>query len=345
MSRPLLGVYPEGIGRETVWIDGVRTDPAVLRRGLEQAADLGSELTVEPLAWGVVQPRLGVYDWTQQDWWDQAVSGLSRPPVRTYSLWITHMWRRGLLPAELVDEPFDSPLFLQSFEAFVEAAAARCGWHEEPPVVLVANEIDLFTDAEPEQTEALLRFLPAAADVLRRVVPGARVTNTVTYSVVAKPGGKELARRAQDGCDIFGFNWYDITSSFPTLLAERTPAAQVFDDMAVLADGRPLFLQETGLPAAPECRSSDEIQAAFVDELFDALAERSGEQVWGCLWFLLHDFSHEVIHHWLTSERPVLNDEPEFIAFLTSLGVCTVDGTPRPAYQRLKDRLARPSKA
>ena len=42
---------------------------------------------------------------------------------------------------------------------------------------------------------------------------------------------------------------------------------------------------------------------------------------------------------------PVLNDEPEFIAFLTSLGVCTVDGTRRPAYQRLKDRLARPSKA
>ena len=341
MSRPLIGVYPEGVGRETVWIDGVRTDPEVLRRGLSAAADLGSELVVEPLAWGVVQPRLGELDWTQQQWWERAVAELPRRPERTYSLWITHMWRRGILPAELADEPFDSPRFLEAFEEYVTAAADRCGWHEQSPLVLVANEVDLFVDASPEQAESLLRFLPQAADVLRRVAPGVRVTNTVTYAALSKPGGVELGRRVLEGCDVAGFNWYDITSGFPTWLADRTPARQVFDDMDVLAQGRPLFLQETGLPASPDCGSSEEIQAAFVDELFDALAERTRDEVWGCLWFLLHDFTREVIlEDWLGKEAPELTQEKEFVAFLTSLGACTADGRPRAAFSRLRDRLA-----
>lgn len=337
--KPLVGVYPQTAAPESVYIDGVRSGPGPVHEGLKAAVELGSQLVVEPLAWGVVQPRLDVFDWSQQQWWEDACAELAHPPVRTFSLWVTHMWRRGKLPAELVDEPFDSPVFLSSFEAFVEAAAERCGWLDDPPVVLVANEVDLFTDAEPGQTEALLRFLPKAAEILHRIVPGARVTNTVTYTILSKPGGPDVGRRALDGCDIAGFNWYDITSTFPTVLAPRTPVAEVLDRMGPLAAGRPLFLQETGLPAARENHSSDDIQAAFVDELFDALGERSRDEVWGCLWFLLHDFSMPVVLDWLGSELPVLADEPEFLAFLTSLGVISGTGRERPAMTRLRERL------
>jgi hypothetical protein len=299
--------------------------------------EMGVQLTFAPLWWGDTEPTDGTFDWSALRWWDALSQKVPQLPQRIWSLYPVHMNKRGPLPADLVDEPFDSPRMLERFERFVVAVTDQGAWKDEGTIVIVGNEIDSWAKDHPNEVEAYLTFSDAAAAAIRRHAPNARVANTCTYDALDQVG-EQLVQELNRSTDLVAWQWYD--NGPDGSVQELSDLEAGFQRWEAVAGAKPTLVSEIGLPSATLAGSSEQMQAQRVEELFDVLSRRDRSRCEGAVWLGLNDWDPAILEPWTAGQFPQLASSKPFLAFLTSLGLRTLDDSPKPAYDAWVRRAA-----
>jgi hypothetical protein len=225
------------------------------------------------------------------------------------------------VPADLRPSTFDSTAVIGRFHALLDTLRPSLAGVR---YLSIGNEVDVYLRQHPEQRDAYHRFLVDAVEYAHATLPGVAIGVTSTFD-----GAGPIADLLGVG-DTVILTYYPLGPGF----VPRPPSTATGDlvRMLDLAGGKPLVLQEVGYPSDPRLSSSDDAQAAFVRAVFDAW-HGAGSRAPFLNWFALHDFTPELCGQ-LAGYYGGPPD-PAFTAFLCSLGLRRVDGTPKPAWSAL----------
>lgn len=303
-----------------------------------QIRDFGIEVTCLHLPWGKVEPEAGRTDWTALDHWNAIREELGTPPTPCWFLFPLHMNARGDLPADLRNEPLDSPKLLDRWNSFVEEAAVRADWNGTEAIVTIGNELDIYVESNPGDRDSTVEFLRGATDAVLAHAPKARPANTLTWDSVQSPEGRALFDDLNTNTHVGGFTWYDLKDVGVT----RPPTSidATLSAMREMAGDKPVYLQEIAMPTAPACDGDEDLQAARIDELFDALGRRTQDDVVAAIWLTIVDWPVEFMKEWVAGQFPDFAANDRFLGFLTSMGLVRSDGTPKPAAKTWLERAA-----
>jgi len=305
---------PEG-GREADY------GPIVL-----EAKSLGVQFTCLMAQWSALEPRSGEYRLAELE---NGVRGLTSAGLRMCITVQTLDTNNRTLPADLRNEPFDSPVVRERFEALLNALAPKLT--DAVRYVMLGNEADVYLAAHPNEIEAYAGFVERGREHLRTLRPGLPVGVTTTFNGLRD--NPQIVGRINAAMDVFALTYYPIKSDFR--VRPVSDIASDFDQMTQAAGQKPLVFQEIGYPADPRLGSSEDQQAAFVDAIFEA-AQAHASQIGFFNFFLLHDFNGQAVEQLLDYYQ--LGDSNSR-AFLSSLGLKRAYGTPRKAWARFQERL------
>lgn len=292
--------------------------------------ELAVEMTMAPLWWGHTEKADGVYDWSHVECLEALAAKMGRLPALIWSLYPISMNKRGPLPEDVRDLPFDSLRMLDRFEGYVQAVARRAPWSTPDSVVLVGNEIDTWAHDHADEVDAFATFSDHAAEAIRTAAPGVRVVNTFTHRAIETAAGRDMVRALSRSMDLIGFQWYD-NKPDGSVDGSRTLAEEL-ERWEEVAGGKPLIIPEIGLATGAACASSEELQVEHIDQLFDVLASRDRDQLVGAVWLGLHDWDRALLTEWVAGQFPVLAGNDTFLSYLTTLGLRRQDDTPKLGY-------------
>ncbi len=233
-------------------------------------------------------------------------------------------------PADLLDVPFDDPRMLERFKALIDALLPY--FEEDVRWLSIGNEVDVYLETH-DQWESYQIFYEAAVVYLHEVAPSIQVGVTFTYG-----GAQVMTDRLlelNEASDVLILTYYPLESDFQV----QPPNAPLrdFPAMLALAGNKPLILQEVGYPSAEVLGSSEEKQAEFVTHVFEAW-DQAGDKIPFLSFFAMGDFSDQLTEQ-LSGYYGITGAE-NFTAFLRTLGLRQVDGTPKLAWQAFVEGAA-----
>ena len=301
--------------------------PADFVAAIDSSMALGSKGIVQAYTWRALEPdsaRLAV-----QQLIDDVRSARSRRLTVLLSVQTINTVKREV-PAELTRVAWDDPRMVRRFERLLDALAPILG---EITYLSIGNEVAGHL-ASNREWGPYTRFMSQAVAAAHQRAPAVKVGATMEYVEAASQTGASRALIAESDVAIFTlypFNLEGFTVSPPTV------AAPVFDNMLTLAGNKPVVLQELGYPASPLNGSSEAMQAAFFTDAIAQWRVRKDRMPFVSL-SLLHDLSPQSCTELgLYYNRP---NQPSFAAFLCTLGLRRIDGSPKPAWSAVRSATA-----
>ncbi len=196
--------------------------------------------------------------------------------------------------------------------------------------IALGNEVDVYFNEHKDE-------LPAWNDMMktsRALLRGAGVTAPIGV-ITTYDGAKrhpELVKQLQAPWDIYMTTYYPLDQSFSVLPISEVPSH--FKTLDSLAGNKPLYITEFGCPASEVNKSSEDIQAAFVDAAFAEIKKRPNIKL--ASYFLQADFSDQMVD---VFEYYYKIKDDRFRAYLSTLGLKNGDGKPRKAHKHFKKNL------
>ncbi len=283
------------------------------------------------------------------------------PAEDLYRVYLTELKRRGYyvqffcdvvhmdhahLPAGLEDRGFADPLALARWRAYIEAWVARYG--DLVDLICIGNEVDTYFGAMPEQAlEDYLVLFKEGAQIIRRLHPDIAVGVTLTAGSVER-----WWPRFEPFCDVLSATYYMPCRMFggPATTEGLNPDSPFYfektlDAVLKAAGDKPVYLQELGCATHESLGSSPQVQAEFIHKLF-AWLERNRGHLLGASWLSLSDWPWEGTKIALEGLlAPELLADETFMHYLTSLGLFTETGDPKPGWTAFTEEAERPHKA
>lgn len=228
------------------------------------------------------------------------------------------------VPADLQSTPFDSPRMKARFHTLIDSLAKSV--LPKTTYLSIGNEVDTYL-ATTNGWTAYADFFADAVAYVHAKAPGVKVGVTTQYTGITGPDRAKIAALNAPS-DVAVFTYYALGPNFhPT---GPTSARAAFAEMVTAAAGKPVLLQELGYPAAPLLESSESEQAAFFTDAIAAWAAIDAATMPFLSVFLLHDLTPAQCD--LLGTYYGFPNSAELEAFLCSLGLRTVNGTPKAAW-------------
>jgi hypothetical protein len=294
-------------------------------RVLQALDDVGAEATTLTLMWDEMEVG-GVYA-PADDW-----------PTIANIVYPANGLKIGLMiavvdtvadrrPADLRDLPYDDPLVIARFTAFLTEVLARM-----PDVDLVSigigNEVDGVLRGQDWGEYA--RFFTAAQDAALRLRPDVPVGMTMTAGGVFGPEAEHVRELAGLG-SVWMVNFYPLLAGFE--IADPAEVADELDGLLQAAGDKPVYLTEVGYPSGG-CGASEAGQLAFTQNVL-AYAQTHADRMPLVNLVWLHDLSDAEVDQYV-GYYGVSGDC--FARYLATLGLRTQDGEDKPVFGWLRDR-------
>jgi hypothetical protein len=331
-SNPAAGGTPAPSPSRILSISATpRQDPPATAQDLIAALDLalasGARGQHLNFTWRQLEPTAGTFSLND---FNNALTFLTT--LRSFKLEIViSVLNAGIreTPTDLMNVPFDSSEMKNRFHALVDALFPSA--NSNILYLSIGNEVDVYLSQHPGDWQAYTSFYQDAVRYLHQRSLGFKIGVTSTYGGAS--GGDSLnVRNLNDSSDVFILTYYPTDSDF----SPRAPsvAAAEIQHMVELSGGRPLILQEVGYPSTTNLGSSGQAQAQFVSNVFGAWIT-TGRAIPFINFFCLHDFTRTQCDS-IAQYRGAPNNS-QLKDFLGSLGLRTVDGTPKLAWQAFVD--------
>jgi hypothetical protein len=295
-----------------------------LQKALDLARDAG--VTGDQLfnTWSALEPSPGVYDLTDLQN-GIAVLGGSFGWKLEVTIAVLNTTVRET-PSDLSATAFDDPAMMQRMHALIDQLVPLLNSNVQ--YVAIGNEVDIYLANHRSEWNAYRTFYEDAAAYLRSLAPEVEVGVTTTFSLA---NGSEQANVAalNTTSDVVIFTYYPLSDS-TTIISPDAPLTD-FPRMVQLAGGRPVVLQEVGLPSSRRNGSSAKKQARFVRNVFTAW-DNVGASIPFLSYFCMHNFPPALCDE-LEVYYGVSDPTGRFRAFLCSLGLRTSAGNPKSGWK------------
>jgi hypothetical protein len=229
-------------------------------------------------------------------------------------------------PSDLQSVAWDDPQMIARFHSLIDALVPIFNSHLA--YIAVGNEVDIYLSLHPGEWAAYKTFYDDAVAYIHSVAPGVQVGVATTFTNTFGPAEANVQNLITNS-DVAIFTYYPMTSDFVPLGA-TVPLAD-FPRMVTFAGGRPVVMQEVGLPASKILSSSPREVAAFIDNVFAAW-NSVGASIPFLSYVMLHDLPKAYCEQ-LVQYYGVSDPDGHFVAYLSSLGLRTVKGKARPGWR------------
>ncbi len=242
------------------------------------------------------------------------------------------------VPPDLETVSFDSPVFIDRFKTMLDTLFSRMP-DIELAVLNIGNEHGFFL-GDSARVEQYIVFFEAAkshAEALYFNLHGAdlKVGTTLTFGALVDPALSGLMEHLNESADIISVTYYPLNENFTVRQPEEVLAD--FSQLVSLyrGTGKSIYFAECGYPSSPVCNSSEEMQKAFIENVFAAWDTHS-DVIKYISFFKLTDWSQETVDE--LAPYYGLSDNNQFKEYLRTLGLRTYpgDGRSKPAYEALK---------
>jgi len=234
-------------------------------------------------------------------------------------------------PPDLMNVAFDDPQMLTRFNALIDAALPKFGKYVR--YLAIGNEVDVYLANHPQEWAVYKTFYDGVVAHVHQVAPQIQVGVTVTFDGLLRHTNE--ISKLNEKSDAFSVTYYPLGAGF----SADNPDAPLtdFPKIVSLAHGLPVLLQEVGYPTSDLLHSSEAEQVEFVKSVFAAW-KSAGDSIPYLNYFLLHDFTEDLCN---TFEGYYGLKNPNFHAYLCTLGLRKADGTPKLAWQTFVDEAAK----
>jgi hypothetical protein len=232
-------------------------------------------------------------------------------------------------PRDLLGKPFDDPSVIARFKKLLDFVFSQI-----PDVVVpslsIGTEIDGFLGEDPRRWQAYEAFYKEVAEYARQKRKGVKIAaEAMSYAFSGKIATylKSLNRHS----DVIGASYYPVKDDLT--VQPLTAISKAFQTITALVPDKPVYFYQIGFPSGEGVRSSPELQADFIRELFsawDAYAERIG--MLHLNW--MNDLPPETLQAYT---RFYAQREARFGDFLATLGLRAYSGEEKPAWKVLKE--------
>ena len=310
--------------------------------GYRTAKELGLNFIQEITQW--IEPEPNQYIWRQSAGEDKFLAHLRELKEQGYKVSITftnvHMDQKHL-PAYLEGKRFNDPYMLQRWERYLEAFLPRYGDYID--FLNIGNEVNNYFGKHYEEWKDYVEFFKRGSEVIRKLKPGMKI------GIVLVEGRRgHFWRAVEPYCDHLAITYYAPCSMFgksPTAEAlDKNGSkyfAKILDEAIRIAGKKKVLITEIGCATHPALDSSPELQAQFIEALFQWLRGKEG-RILGMSWLAAIDWPYEGTKEALKGYLdPALLEHEPFMRFLTSLGLRYEDGTKKPGYHAFERGVAR----
>jgi hypothetical protein len=276
--------------------------------------------------WDEVEPRKGRYDFDEVDFWVTQARRHGVPIVLNLRIVDTGALPR---PSDLKGDAWDDDELRERLLALIDALVPRL----EGSVrwFLVGNEISSYFGQRPGEVHAYTELWKAAAGRIRALVPGARVSASVTFDGLDALRGP--LRELDQATDYLALTYYPLRSDFSMRPPRDVPSD--FEAIERAAGDRKILLQEIGYSSSPVNRSSPAQQAEFYSLVFDQLGQRS-TRIAAANFLWMSDLSDELVEEFGRYYK--LPNVAAFKAYLKYLGLFDDRNQPKPAWEVFRSR-------
>jgi hypothetical protein len=324
-------------GQRLLGIDISNSANATYDNAMLLAKSAGMEFTQLSLSWDSVESANtsqpggtipGVYSssgWNFSDGYYpayQVALALNLNPLDT---------NNNRIPSDLQALPFDHPSVISRYEQAADFVLSQLP-HVTVVSFAVGNEVDASLTTSAQWTQYTV-FYQTVASYLRNHHPGLKVGVKATFTGLTQSSQAYLLNLNQFS-DTLLVTYYPINANFS--VKDPSLVETDFATLTGLYPAKPIGFLEAGYQSATTCASSEALQTAFIDHLFNAWDQQASHvQMVNYLW--LHDRSLADVDQF--SAYYGLYD-PRFREYLRTLGLRNYDGTDKPAFAEFKNQAA-----
>ncbi|HQR41099.1 MAG TPA: hypothetical protein PLX97_00415 [Gemmatales bacterium] len=237
------------------------------------------------------------------------------------------------MPADLKGKRWDDPVVIERFNKLCTHLLQK--WEKVNLVCFaIGNEIDIKLGTDVQAWVEYERFFLNAVEHLKTQRPTLLVGTKITFQGLMGPS-RQRARRLVNASDLNLTTYYPLIDDFTV----KTNAAfqKDVEDLCRAYPRKPIQFLEIGCPSSPQCGSSEQHQAEFIQAMY-AVWDRTGPQVQLMLYTWQSDISDK--------ETADLGKyygihSPAFLGYLSTLGLRTNQGKNKPGW----DAFVREAKA
>jgi len=233
-------------------------------------------------------------------------------------------------PSDLVGVPFDSPTMKARFHTLLDSVLPVLAGRV--PYRSIGNEVDAYLNATNRRA-AYTDFFNDAVAYVHQQAPDVKVGVTVEWASAAGASAQQI-RALTAGADVLIFTYYAIAPDFHVLSAAEGPAT--LDAMVSFAAGKPVVVQEFGMPTDPTLGGNQQLQADFVSSSIAEFARIGPDKMPMLSFFSLYDLPQSLCDQLPTYYGVSGQAVGPFVAYLCSLGLRTGQGTDKLAWPAFK---------
>lgn len=229
-------------------------------------------------------------------------------------------------PADLLATPWDSPVMINRFKAFLDTLFAHIP-NLELTALNIGNESDLFLGTDAARYTAFGTFLDSIAPHAKQLYFNLHGTDlpigtTLTLKGLTQPTTASLCQGLNANRDLIATTYYPLDNDF-TMLPPSVVAGDFADLVAQYPDtSKPIYFVECGYASSDTCNSSEALQAQFYQSVFAAWDNHIANVKYLTI-FKTNDWSQADID---TFQQYYGINDIRFLEYLRSLGVRTWDG-------------------
>ncbi|HWP86055.1 MAG TPA: hypothetical protein VNN17_12740 [Terriglobia bacterium] len=302
--------------------------PAAINKRFQMCVSAGMSFTKIHPKWNEVEPNPGRYNFAEVES-HSARAAAHQIPIYLGIRTIDTQGRS--MPAAYSGWKWDDPRMTAKLTALLEAMAAKMRGNVR--WVAIGNEVDQYFKSRGGEIGPYATLLKNITPVVRRLWPGAAVTVNFTWEAA-----HEMARYRPitDRMEVFSFTYYPLNSDFTV----RSPS-QIEGHIKTLvqaAAGRPLILQELGYPSGSANRSSEDLQAQFVERSLRA-AQSYGDKIIAINYLWMSDLPDSVVEEFAKYYQ--LPNAEKFKSYLATMGMFDKNGRPKKAWSVFQNLAGR----
>ena len=295
-----------------------------LEAAIEKSAAVGCGGAVLSFSWPSLEKEPGKYTFDEL----KQSATLNSGRILYLGIQVLNTTVRDL-PADLADKSFDDPIVIDRFKQLLDALGPLL--KSRIRYLSIGNESDIYLAAHIDEVEPFKTFLQRTRDHAKSLAPSVKVSTTLTDAAVAK----ESMMRLIESMDAYFLTYYHGQHGIEGEFKDTATTKQSIVDLVNSLDDRAVVFQEIGFPSHVQLASPEQ-QAEFVAGVFDAW-EQLGEKVELMNYFLMYDFPESLIQEQF-GYYGIEGENASLMQFMSSLGLHTADGVPKPAWSVFQQR-------